>query len=153
MCDGVGAAHGCTLLEPFGGVGVGVTHRRRKASKTSGTRPGLVRGMPPMTALKATRALRPKAPQSRGECLQVGVVIVSENGPDNQLKLTMLAEYVVEKCADGRAQSEGPWEAYDRPVWIAHSSQDFLLRKSPGLLVCGRRSRAESTRNPQQTSA
>ena len=66
MCDGVGDAHGCTLLEPFGGVGVGVTHRRRKDTENFRYEARPVRGMSPMAALKATRALRPKTPQSRG---------------------------------------------------------------------------------------
>ena len=39
-----------------------------------------------------------------GQCLQVCVVIVNENGPDNRLKLTMLAEYAVRQCANGRAK-------------------------------------------------
>ena len=61
-----------------------------------------------MTALKATRALRRKLPKGGGECLQVGVVIVSENGSDNQLKLTMLAEYVVVEVRGRSRPKRGP---------------------------------------------
>ena len=80
------------------------------------------------------------------------VVIVNENGSDNRLKLTMLAEYAVRQCANGRAKVLAPGRRV-ADMRVTHPSQNFLLLKSPGFLVCGRRSRAESKRNRQQTSA
>ena len=78
------------------------------------------------------------------------VVIVTENGPDSRLELTMLAEYTVRQCANGRAQSAGPWEACGRHEGYA-SLPELLAPEEPGFpCVWAEESRgveAESTAN------